>query len=110
MHRDHVADLVVPAEMSPRGRFCSCRRFDDCFSMLLTTCSTATRCALERQRIRAGSDVLEALADDAWAARSLSCASPVRRCRRCDLADELCALVLEDVLDLDSARSSRRRS
>src|SRR5581483_485136 len=61
--------------------------------------------ALQRHRIRAGRDVLQALADDGLGehrrSRRAVAGNVVRRRR--DLADELGALVLEDVLDLDLA-------
>ena len=61
--------------------------------------------ALERHRVRAGGDVLQALADDRLGehgrGRRAVAGDVVRR--RGDLADELRALVLEDVLDLDLA-------
>src|SRR5207244_4187807 len=59
--------------------------------------------ALERHRVGAGGDVLQALADDGLRedgrGRRAVAGDVVRR--RGDLADELRALVLEDVLDLD---------
>src|SRR5439155_29307 len=60
---------------------------------------------LETHRVRAGRDVLQALADDRLSEHGRSrraVAGDVVR-RRGDLAHELCALVLEDVLDLDLA-------
>ena len=61
--------------------------------------------ALERHRVRAGGDVLQALADDRLGedgrGRRAVAGDVVRRRR--DLAHELRALVLEDVLDLDLA-------
>ena len=62
--------------------------------------------ALEPHRVRAGGDVLQALADDRLrehGRRRGAVAGDVVRRRR-DLAHELCALVLEDVLDLDLTR------
>src|SRR4029078_7661449 len=60
---------------------------------------------LERHRVRPGGDVLEALADAALredgGCRRAVAGDVVRRRR--DLADELRALVLEDVLELDLA-------
>ena len=62
--------------------------------------------ALERQRVGAGGDVLQALADDRLGEhgrrRGAVAGDVVGRGR--DLADELGALVLEDVLDLDLTR------
>src|SRR6059058_330202 len=62
--------------------------------------------ALQRHRVRAGRDVLHALADDRLREdrrrRGAVTGDVVRR--RGDLAHELCTLVLEDVLDLDLAR------
>src|SRR5205823_11254882 len=61
--------------------------------------------ALEPHRVRAGGNVLQALADDRLSedgGRRRAVAGNVVR-RRGDLADELGALVLEDVLDLDLA-------
>ena len=61
--------------------------------------------ALERHRVRTGRHVLQALADDRLGehgrGRGAVAGDVVRRRR--DLAHELCALVLEDVLDLDLA-------
>ena len=60
---------------------------------------------LETHRVRAGGDVLQALADDRLSEhrrRRRAVAGDVVRRRR-DLAHELRALVLEDVLDLDLA-------
>src|SRR5450755_3889732 len=59
--------------------------------------------ALERQRIGARSDVLETLADDRLGqhGRRRGAIAGYIVGRRGDLADELRALVLEDVLDLD---------
>ena len=61
--------------------------------------------ALEPHRVRAGRDVLQALANDRLGehgrGRGAVAGDVVRRRR--DLAHELCALVLEDVLDLDLA-------
>ena len=60
---------------------------------------------LEAHRVRAGGDVLQALADDRLSEdgrRRRAVAGNVVRRRR-DLADELRALVLEDVLELDLA-------
>ena len=62
--------------------------------------------ALERHRVGAGGDVLQTLADDRLrqhGRRRRAVARDVVRRRR-DLAHELRALVLEDVLDLDLAR------
>ena len=59
--------------------------------------------ALERERVGAGRDVLQALADDRLSehrGRRRAVAGDVVG-RRGDLAHELRALVLEDVLDLD---------
>src|SRR6059058_4110648 len=59
--------------------------------------------ALEPHRVRARGDVLQALADDCLSEdgrRRGAVAGDVVG-RRCDLADELRALVFEDVLDLD---------
>src|SRR3954453_815090 len=61
--------------------------------------------ALETHRVRTGRDVLQTLADDRLCedgGRRRAVAGNVVRGRR-DLADELCTLVLEDVLDLDLA-------
>ena len=59
--------------------------------------------ALERQRVGAGGDVLQALADDRLGehGRGRGAVAGDVVGRRGDLAHELCALVLEDVLDLD---------
>ena len=78
----------------------------DCVLRFSTTASTAVSMpALEPHRVRAGGDVLQALADDRLSEhrrRRRAVAGDVVR-RRGDLAHELCALVLEDVLDLDLA-------
>src|SRR6266511_456480 len=62
--------------------------------------------ALQPHRVRAGSDVLQALADDRLGkdGRGRRAVAGDVVCRRRDLTDELSALVLEDVLDLDLAR------
>src|SRR4029079_13538308 len=59
--------------------------------------------ALEAERVRAGGDVLEALADDRLGEHGRRRGAVARDVvgRRGDLAHELGALVLEDVLDLD---------
>src|SRR5215217_3886636 len=61
--------------------------------------------ALEAERVRAGGDVLEALADDRLSEHGRRGGAVARDVvgRRGDLAHELGALVLEDVLDLDLA-------
>src|SRR5207249_522754 len=62
--------------------------------------------ALERHRVRAGRDVLQPLADDGLRedGRGRRAVAGDVVGRRGDLADELRALVLEDVLDLDLTR------
>ena len=106
--RDHVADLalarrdggnagdVLPARDVLRLRFQVLDDLSDC----------RLDAALERHRVGAGGDVLEALADDRLREhgrrRGAVAGDVVRRGR--DLAHELCALVLEDVLELDLAR------
>ena len=78
----------------------------DCFSMFSTTWSTADLdAALERERVGAGGDVLQTLADDRLGehGRGRGAVTGDVVGRRGDLADELGALVLEDVLDLDLA-------
>ena len=76
----------------------------DCFLRSSTTeLDGLLDAALEPHRVRAGRDVLQALADDRLGEhgrRRRAVAGDVVR-RRGDLADELRALVLEDVLDLD---------
>ena len=59
--------------------------------------------ALEAERVSAGGDVLQALADDRLGehGRGRRAVAGDVVGRRGDLADELRALVLEDVLDLD---------
>ena len=72
--------------------------------MCSTTASTAVLdAALEAERVGAGGDVLQALADDRLGehGRGRRAVAGDVVGRRGDLADELRALVLEDVLDLD---------
>ena len=105
---DHVADLVVGG--GDRGdagdlllagdllRLLLAQVLDDLVDGLLDP-------AAQGQRVGAGGDVLEALADDdlgQQGRRRGAVAGDVVG-RRGDLADELGALVLEDVLDLDLA-------
>src|SRR5581483_281282 len=105
--RDHVADLALARGdggdagdvllAGDRGRL----RLE-VFDHLLDRGLDA---ALQRHRVRARSDVLQALADDRLreqGRRRGAVAGDVVRRRR-DLAHELCALVLEHVLDLDLA-------
>jgi hypothetical protein len=76
----------------------------DCDLMFSTTCVDGLLdAALERQRVGAGGDVLQALADDRLGehGRGRGAVAGDVVGRRGDLADELRALVLEDVLDLD---------
>ena len=72
--------------------------------MCSTTWSTALLdAALEAERVGAGGDVLQALADDRLGEHGRGGGAVAGDVvgRRGDLADELGALVLEDVLDLD---------
>ena len=105
---DHVADLALArgdgrdaGDVLPAGDLLRLRLqvLDDRLDGLLDA-------ALERHRVRARGDVLQALADDRLGehgrGRGAVAGDVVRR--RGDLAHELRALVLEDVLDLDLTR------
>src|SRR5579863_5993249 len=102
---DHVADLLIAGRDRRDARDLILARdgsgllgdvLDDLLDGLLDA-------ALERERIGAGCDVLQALANDRLSEHGRSggavTGDVVGRGR--DLADELGALVLEDVLDLD---------
>ena len=96
-----------PAEIAATRAICSLPSIssDCCSRRFSTTCRPLLDPAAQGHRVGAGGDVLEALADD-----DLGQHGRGRRAvagdvvgRRGDLADELGALVLEDVLDLDLA-------
>ena len=97
------------AEISATRAICSLPAISfDCFvaEVLDDLVDRLLDAATQRQRVGAGGDVLEARADDRLSEqrrRRRAVAGDVVG-RRGDLADELRALVLEDVLDLDLAR------
>ena len=105
---DHVADLVVTG--GDRGDAGDLLLAGDLLGLLLAQgldhlFDGRLDPAAQGQRVGAGGDVLEALADDdlrQQRRRRGAVAGDVVG-RRGDLADELGALVLEDVLDLDLA-------
>ena len=105
--RDHVADLVVAGRDRRDARdlvlaagdllrLLVAQVLDDLVDRLLDA-------ALERHRVRAGGDVLHALPDHRLGehGRGRGAVAGDVVGRRGDLAHELCALVLEHVLDLD---------
>src|SRR5581483_2160094 len=104
---DDVADLPLargdrrdPGDVLPAGDVLRLR-----LEVLDDALDRGLDAALEAHRVRAGRDVLQTLADDRLSedgrGRRAVAGDVVRR--RGDLADELRALVLEDVLDLDLA-------
>src|SRR6185295_10763253 len=90
--RRHAGDLVLAGDLL--GLLADV--VDDLLDSALDT-------ALEAERVGAGGDVLEALADDRLGEHGRRGGAVARDVvgRRGDLAHELGALVLEDVLDLD---------
>ena len=103
--RDHVADLALarrdgrdPGDVLLAGDLLRLRLqvLDDGLDGLLDA-------ALERHRVRAGGDVLQALADDRLREHGRRRRAVTRNVvrRRGDLAHELRTLILEHVLDLD---------
>src|SRR4051794_33750007 len=102
---DHVADLVVAG--GNRRHAGDLILAGDLLRLLADVVHDlvdgALDAALEAERVRAGGDVLEALADDRLGEDRRRRGAVARDVvgRRGDLAHELGALVLEDVLDLD---------
>src|SRR4029453_4113828 len=103
--RDHVADLALARRDGgdPGDVLLAVDLLGLALEVLDDGVDGRLDAALERHRVRAGGDVLQALADDRLSEqrrrRGAVTGDVVRRGR--DLADELRALVLEDVLDLD---------
>ena len=102
---DHVADLVVAGrDRRHAGDLVLARTPWTAIAMLLDDLVDGLLdAALERQRVGAGGDVLQALADDRLGEHGRGRRAVAGHVvgRRGDLAHELGALVLEDVLDLD---------
>src|SRR4051794_38341450 len=104
---DYVADLAVARGdgRDARDVFLARHRLRALLQMLDDGLDRRLDAALEPHRVRTGRDVLEAFADDRLrehGRRGGAVAGDVVG-RRGDLAHELRALVLEDVLDLDLA-------
>ena len=107
--RDHVADLLVAGRDRRDARDLVLAR--DLLRLLVAEVvddllDRALDAALERHRVRAGGDVLHALPDHRLGQQRRGGGAVARDVvgRRGDLAHELGALVLEDVLDLDLTR------